>query len=154
MGSQLTIPLDLIPITMQTVSVMLIGLIFKRKQAIQIIMVYLFLGAIGVPVFANFKSGLKCLYGPSAGYLWGFLIAVIVMTTLNKKTEKPNIIYITLNCLLGTAIILLCGFFWLTYYVGLNTAINSGLYPFITPGIIKVILAAAIARLLCYRKLI
>lgn len=145
--SQFSIPLDPIPITLQTVAVMLVGLIFKRSNAIKIILIYLALGAIGVPIFANFKSGMQCLLGPSGGYLWGFLIAVIIMSSIKKYLNKRNTLHIALNCLLGTTVILFCGVLWLAYYVELNTAVKSGLYPFIAGGIIKIIFATVIVRI-------
>lgn len=146
--SQLRIPLDPIPITLQTVGVMLIALTFKRNQAVKTILFYLTFGAIGVPVFSNFKSGMHCLLGPSGGYLFGFLVAVIIMASIKNHLNNYNVRHIAFNCLLGTSVILLCGVVWLAYYVGINTALKSGLYPFITAGIIKILFTTAIVLLL------
>lgn len=151
--SQLCIPLDPIPVTLQTVGVMIVGLLFARRDATLTILVYLCLGAVGIPVFAKFNSGLQCLFGHGGGYLWGFLIAVIVMSSVKKNIAKLHTRHLFLNCFLGTIIILLCGVFWLACHIGLGAAIKSGLYPFIIPGIIKILLATVVVRYLCHTKL-
>lgn len=142
--SQLSIGIQPIPITMQTVAVMLIGLLATPRMAISIVLIYLILGAVGVPVFANFQSGQKALFGPTGGYLWGFLLAVFIMSSLNKHINKRKILHIVLNCLIGTVIILLVGVIWLKFFIGFGAAINSGFYPFIIPGLIKVFLTSII----------
>ncbi len=147
-ASQLTIPINPIPITMQTVAVMLIGLCFKPLVAVWTIVFYLSLGAIGLPVFANFTGGIQKLLGPSGGYLWGFLLAVIVMSALKKHLNKRLFSQIMLSCLVGTLIILSVGVSWLAHFIGLKAAFSSGFYPFIIPGIIKIILTSIIFYLL------
>lgn len=138
-ASQLSIPLKPVPITLQTIGVMLIGLTFERSLAILSVSTYLFLGAIGVPVFANHAAGLQCLLGLTGGYLWGFLTAVMLMTTLRRYLEN-NIFLVMLNCIAGTVVILMFGVFWLAYSIGFKTALEVGLYPFIFTGAIKILL--------------
>ncbi len=149
--SQMSIPLKPVPITLQTFGVMLVGLTFKRSAAIKSIIFYLLLGAMGAPVFANFQGGYHCLMGPTGGYLWGFLAAIIFMTTFRKHLQNENLIYIFINCMLGTLIILACGFGWLGNFMGFEQAVKSGLFPFLIPGFIKIILVMISVR---YLKLI
>ena len=144
--TQIIIPLEPVPITLQTVGVLLIGLTFSRKIAIQSLMLYLALGLAGVPVFTNFTGGFYKLIGPTGGYLVGFLMAVLCMTTLRKYLN--NGFYIALNCLVGTLVIYCCGIGWLTYLVGFEAAIKGGLLPFIIPGCIKIMLLALAVRYL------
>lgn len=137
--SQSTIPLKPIPITLQTFGVMLLAIMFKRNIALAAVSAYLLLGAIGVPVFANFRSGLSVLLGPTGGYLWGFLVAVALMSTL-KKYLGNNLLSVALNGLFGTIVIVSFGVMRLRYSIGLESALNKGLYPFILPAIIKILL--------------
>lgn len=145
LASQLSIPLEPVPITLQTVGVMLLGLLFDRRTAILSVLIYLGLGGIGVPVFANFHGGSAHLCTKSAGYLWGFLAAVIIMTTLQSKLklQNQNIFHIASNCLVGTVVILISGIGWLSQFLGFEAAIRFGLIPFIIPGIIKIMIATA-----------
>lgn len=70
--SQLTIPLPMIPLTLQTLVVGLLASILPLRYSLQTILVYLLLGFIGLPVFANFKGGLGVLFSNTGGYLLGF----------------------------------------------------------------------------------
>lgn len=146
--SQISIPLEPVPITLQTFGVMLIGLTFPRKTAIHSILTYLALGAVGVPVFANFSGGFHCLIGPTAGYLFGFIAAVVCMTSLRPYLNSDNLFHIAFNCLIGTLVILVFGITWLSTTLGIKQAIQFGLMPFIFPGIIKAILLALAVRYL------
>lgn len=142
--SQISIPIGLIPITMQTVGVMLIALAFRPAIAITTVLIYLTLGVLGLPVFANFRSGLQVLFGPSGGFLWGFLAAVMVMNMLKQHLSNRNLYHICLNCCCGTLIILIVGVIWLAFYIGLAAALKSGFYPFIIPGLIKIFFTSLI----------
>lgn len=144
--TQISIPLEPVPITLQTVGVMLIGLTFERKAAIQSVLAYLGLGALGAPVFANFKAGYLAFLSPTGGYLLGFLAAVFVMTTVRQYFKKENFWSDTLICLLGTATIFVFGLSWLCHFMSVSKAIQSGFVPFIIPGLIKIILLTATVR--------
>lgn len=135
--SQITIPVKPIPFTMQTFAVMLISLTFSRLQAISAVGIYLFGGAVGLPVFANFSYGLKSLTGLSGGYLWGFLFATVVMSLLRRNMDK-NIFLVAANCIIGTMLICACGVLRLSLSLGLPQALKLGLYPFIVPALYKV----------------
>jgi len=144
--SQITIPLEPVPITLQTFGVTLIALTFTRKAAIQSILTYLGLGALGVPVFANFRAGVPVFLGTTGGYLFGFLAAVVVMTSIKKYFDNEKFLHIALNCLLGTVIIYIFGVAWLTRFVGFEKALSLGFVPFIIPGIVKILLLAVSLR--------
>ncbi|MGL4859067.1 MAG: biotin transporter BioY, partial [Enterobacteriaceae bacterium] len=83
--SQISIPLQPVPVTLQTVAVMLIGLTWQRAAAIKTVSVYLLLGAMGMPLFADFSAGYGVFMGPTGGYLAGFLLAVWVMTSAGSR---------------------------------------------------------------------
>lgn len=145
-ASQISIPLQPVPITLQTVAVMLIGLFYSRKTAIKTVLSYLALGAVGAPVFSNFSGGLPVLLGTRGGYLIGFLLAVAAMTIARERILKETYISMICNCFVGHTIIFAAGIAWLSFLIGFNQAIQFGLLPFIIPGILKSVLLGACVR--------
>ena len=150
--SQITIPLEPVPITLQTYGVMLVALTFPRATAINSHIVYLVVGGMGVPVFAGFTGGLQKLVGPSGGYLFGFLAAVAVMGIIREHLKRENFLHIALNCFIGTLIIFAFGIGWLATTMGIQKAIQFGFIPFIIPGIIKIALLAVTLRYLKFGR--
>jgi len=136
--SQIIIPMKPIFISLQTVAVMFIGLTYNKITAPLTILSYITFGIAGVPVFGAFSSGLQVLFGPTAGYFAGFLIAVYVMASLKEKIFITNKLWnqVTL-CLIGNVIIMSLGWMWLTKFLGASGAFYGGVLPFIIPGIIK-----------------
>lgn len=79
-----------IPVTLQVFGVALIGIVLGWKRGLASVAMYLFLGAIGIPVFAGGSAGFACLIGPTGGYLWGYLILVALCGT--KWNQKKPVI--------------------------------------------------------------
>lgn len=148
LSAQIRIPVEPVAITLQTVGIMLIGLTFARKAAIQTIVSYLGMGAMGLPMFTNFGGGYLSFLGATGGYLFGFLVAIVCMTSFRQHFKKQNLRYILLNCMMGTTIIYACGIAWLAHFMSFNQALQAGLFPFILPGIMKIIALAAAVRYL------
>lgn len=143
--AQISIPLQPVPITLQTLGVMLIGLKFNRRTAFYSVLTYLSLGAIGFTVLANFSGGYHALLGPTGGYLIGCLAAVMVMSKVNEllNSKYKSFVCNSLSCLAGTVVIFICGVSWLAVYLGLGQAIMVGVLPFILPGLVKIFLLVA-----------
>ncbi|BET34342.1 biotin transporter BioY [Wolbachia pipientis] len=133
------------PITLQTLGLILVGLKFNRRTAFYSVLTYLSLGAAGFPVFANFSSGYHIFLGPTGGYLIGCLAAVMVMNKVNEllNSKYKSFVCNSLSCLAGTAVIFICGVSWLSVYFGLERAIMVGVLPFILPGLVKIFLLVA-----------
>jgi biotin transport system substrate-specific component len=148
--AQISVPLQPVPITLQTLGVMLIGLKFNRRTAFYSMLTYLSLGAAGFPVFANFFGGYHIFLGPTGGYLIGCLAAVMVMSKVNEllNSEYKSFVCDSLSCLAGTVVIFICGVGWLAIYVGLEQAIMVGILPFILPGLVKIFLLVAVLQYL------
>lgn len=138
-GSQLAIPIEPVPITMQTVAVMFIGLLYSKKEGLSAVILYTILGGMGLPMFQGFAGGLTHLYGSTAGYLFGFIASIYVMASLRDKFSLTSFLRIFLNCMIGTLVVLVFGLSWLTYLIGFKNAIIFGLLPFIIPGIAKAV---------------
>lgn len=148
LSAQIRIPIEPVAITLQTVGILLIGLTFERKTAIQTIVSYLGMGAIGLPMFTNFGGGSLSFLGATGGYLFGFLMAIVCMTSFRQYFKKQNLLYLSLNCMMGTMIIYACGIAWLAHFMNFNQALQVGLFPFILPGVVKIIALAAAVRYL------
>lgn len=144
--SYVSIPIPNVPITGQTLGIMLIGLILAPIDAGIAVIVYILLGAIGLPVFAGGKGGLSILVGPTGGYIWGFLPGAIMISLLKKDglSLKRNLFATAIG---GILIIHLMGFPWLgkTTGMGLSKALFLGTVPYLPGDLIKIALSSSIA---------
>jgi biotin transport system substrate-specific component len=138
--SQIAIPLKPVPISLQTVGVMLIGLTYSRSEGMAAMLTYILAGAIGLPVFANFNSGLG---GPTSGYFFGFIAAIYCMNKFKDRFGLQSFVSIVGACFVGTVITFVFGLAWLSSLIGFSAAITHGLMPFIIPGIVKVLILSA-----------
>ncbi|WP_218460473.1 biotin transporter BioY [Rickettsia sp. TH2014] len=146
--SQILIPMKPIFISLQTVAVMFIGLTYNKTTAPLTILSYITLGAMGIPVFGEFSSGLRILFGPTAGYLAGFIVAVYIMASLKDKIFISNKLLNQISlCLIGNIIIMSLGWLWLSKFLGLKEAFHSGVLFFIIPGIIKSVLLVGLVNI-------
>lgn len=133
-----------VPFTMQTFAVLLIGALFGAKLGSLSICLYLLEGLAGLPVFSQGRGGLLMLFGPTGGYLIGFLAAAYVTGFLAQHGWDRRIGTTILAMAAGNIIIHLFGFIWFTFLAGSHNALLLGFYPFIPGDIIKIVLAAAI----------
>lgn len=136
-SAQISIPIQPVPITMHTVVVLLIGLFYSRATAVKTVLGYLSVGALGLPVFANFSGGFVHFLKPTAGYLFGFLACVAVMAAFREKMARDTFFTQLIACVLGSAVFYTFGISWLALFVGVTQAFYLGFVPFIIPGIIK-----------------
>ena len=150
-SSQFTIPLPLVPLTLQTLSVGIIATVLKPLDSLFSILVYLLLGAIGLPVFAGGAAGFGVILGPTGGFLIGFLIQAQQVAQLCKqspvlKSTGGKITLFILANIIGTTWCLAMGTVWLSIAGGLSLqdGFKAGFLPFIIPGLVKAILAAII----------
>ncbi|MEE9438692.1 MAG: biotin transporter BioY [Saprospiraceae bacterium] len=146
--AQLTIDVGDIPITGQTLAVLVLATFLRPILIGYTLTFYYVLGGVGLPIFADFNSGVEVLIGNSGGYLIGFVIGGIVVSILAKKIAKINFIYTLLLMTLGTFIILVFGISRLSYSFGLQKALEYGLFPFWKGAIIKIIIGAIIVWVL------
>ena len=133
-----------IPITGQTLAVLVVSFFLPARWATLCLVLYVLLGAIGLPIFADGKSGWGVLSGGSGGFLTGFIIAAGVVGGLGQKQWGKSLLLALAGHAIGTVIILSAGVLWLTYLYGFDKALEYGLYPFWEGAIIKVIIGALI----------
>jgi len=144
LGAWVSIPFFPVPLTLQTLFVLLAGMILKRYAVIPVSL-YVVLGALGLPVFHFGVAGFGILLGPTGGYLFGFIgAALVVGLAYEYKTITIRII----GLLSGTCIIYIFGIAWLTYSLGegLIPAVTAGLIPFIPGEVMKMYAAYTIEK--------
>ena len=145
-SARVQIPFWPVPMTMQTFAVLVIGMAYGRALGGLTVGLYLFEGALGLPVFAG-GGGLAYLLGPTAGYLFGFLAAAVLVGWLAERgwdRSHP----LTLAAMgLGMLVIYTLGVGWLGTLVGHGQAVQAGLVPFLGGDLLKMALAAVILPL-------
>lgn len=152
-GAYLRFPLPPVPITLQTLFVLLAGMLGGSRIAISSTAIYLLLGAVGLPVFSS-GGGLGNLIGPTGGFLLALLPAAFISGiagNFSRKAERPKT-YFTLCLVFGlaaTLVIYLIGVPFLKYNRSLSwsVAIQAGMLPFLIGDFIKLFAAAQLARL-------
>ena len=142
-SSKVQIPITPVPVTLQTLVLLVMSMFLGWRGAVGATSLYLFQGAIGLPVFAH-GGGFVILFGPTGGYLFGFLIASLVVGYLAEKGWDKSVVLTFTSMTIGTLIIYLFGVIWLSYLKDLNTALVFGLLPFITPDILKICLGTCL----------
>jgi len=104
-------------------------------------------GVIGLPVFAGFKAGIGILFGPTGGFLFGFIISAYVIGKIIEAKKEKNIFYYFLAGLSGMVIIYITGITQLSLVtgIGVKKALMVGMFPFLPGDILKIIAASFIA---------
>ncbi|WP_410799071.1 biotin transporter BioY [Lysinibacillus telephonicus] len=152
--AQVTIPLPLVPITGQTLAIGLVVTILGTRYGTLSVILYILLGAIGVPVFTGFSGGLSILVGPTGGYIVGFVPTALIMGMYLAKFGVTYPQAIIAN-IIGMVITLSFGTTWLKIVGDLSwtAAFMGGAAPFIIVGIIKAAAAAWLGVLIRKRLL-
>ncbi|MDF2867404.1 MAG: bioY [Gammaproteobacteria bacterium] len=140
--AQLCIPLHPVPITFQSATVILFGLIYGAKRAAGVIALYLWMGACGLPVFTEMHSGIAVFLGPTGGYLLGFLPASILTGYLAQKGWANTLLTSFLAACLGATVIFCSGLANLAIFAGWHQALLVGLKPFLLTELIKLFVVA------------
>ena len=142
-SAKVQVPFWPVPMTMQTFVIFLIGMTYGVRLSFVTVALYLFEGAAGLPVFAS-GGGIAYLTGPTAGYLYGMLLASVVISYLAdlgfSKTYFKSFISLTI----GSIIIFAVGIIYLGSIIGYQKAIVAGLLPFIPSELFKIALAVAL----------
>ncbi len=141
------LPFSLSPIALQTVVINLVGFLLKPKQAFMVMLVYILVGLIGVPVFTGGTAGPAKMFGPTGGYIWGFLIAATLIAWLKGKTYNFKR-FVAVSVIIGIPVIYILGAIQLKLLTDMNweAVIVSGVLPFIPLDVVKCIVAAILAR--------
>jgi len=146
--AQITIPLPLVPITGQTLAIGLAATILGKRYGTLSVLVYILLGIIGVPVFSMMQSGLGVVFGPTGGYIVGFIPAAFITGWYIERFGLTLTHAVTAN-VIGMIITLTFGAVWLKISAELSwmSAFVGGVTPFVVVGVVKAVLAASIGIL-------
>ncbi|WP_206854494.1 biotin transporter BioY [Candidatus Enterococcus mangumiae] len=136
--SQFAIPLGVIPLTGQTFAIGLTATFLGKRTGTLAVCMYLLLGLIGLPVFSGTTGGIGVLFGPSGGYLFGFILQSFVIGWWIEKTSS-RFFHAWYANLFGSLLALVVGTLWLSFSGNLSfqTALLSGFVPFLLPELIK-----------------
>jgi biotin transport system substrate-specific component len=144
--SQIEFPLPFtpVPITLQTLAVLLTGAALGSRRGAASMLLYIAEGAVGLPVFAGGVGGVIHLIGPTGGYIWAFSIAAFVVGLLCERHLERRFLTSALAMLPGTLIIYAIGISWLAIFlhVSIAQAFVLGMLPFIPGDILKIVIAA------------
>ena len=141
--AQITIPLPLVPITGQTLAIGIVATILGSKYGTLASLLYLILGAVGIPVFSGFSGGLGVIVGPTGGFIFGFIPTAFIIGYYLEKTSFTVINAIIAN-IIGMLVTLTIGTVYLKIGANLTwtAAFLGGFAPFIIVGVVKGVLAA------------
>ncbi len=136
--AQITIPLPLVPITGQTLAIGIVATILGSKYGTLASLLYLILGAVGIPVFSGFSGGLGVIVGPTGGFIFGFIPTAFIIGYYLEKTSFTVINAIIAN-IIGMLVTLTIGTVYLKIVANLTwtAAFLGGFAPFIIVGVVK-----------------
>ncbi len=148
-GAFLFIPIGPVPIVLQSLFVLVAGLILTPRWAAAAVGTYLLAGCVGLPVFAGATGGIGRLLGPTGGYLVGFLPAAVLIAAINRRFGRR--LPVDLGAVVvATLAIYLPGVFWLKTITAMSwgKAIAAGMLPFLPGDAVKIAASLTIARTL------
>jgi biotin transport system substrate-specific component len=148
-GGYISIPIPVgpVPIALADFFVMLAGLFLGWKYGLVSTTLYVVLGALGMPVFAGGSAGLAILFGPTGGFLFGYLLLAASVGFISGKI-KPSIATYLIALIIGNILLYMAGVPWLKVVLNLSwaTALAAGFTPFIAGIGIKIAVAVALGR--------
>ena len=143
--SQVRVPVGPVPVTGQTLGVLLVGAGFGAPLGLATVGAYLLLGALGLPVFAGAAAGVAYALGPTGGYLVGFVMAAALLGRLSRRGWDRRLRSSVAAMLLANALVYVPGLLWLRGSLGLDwgATLAVGLTPFVLGDLVKLGIAAA-----------
>lgn len=143
-----SVPVGPVPFTMQTFALALLPQVLPTRDALLTVVVYLLLGAVGVPVFSGFQGGPGALLGPTGGYLLGFAVGTPLAGIVAHAAPLPRavrgalsgIVLLAVSYALGTAQLMS------VYSLDVPAALALGVAPFVVPDLVKVTLSVGVAE--------
>ena len=142
----MAIPISPVPISLASMAVYLAVTVLGMKLGTLSCLIYLLLGLVGLPVFSGGSAGAAKLFGPTGGYLVGYLfLALIAGAFVGRYTENKwkSIAFAALGMVLGTMVLYAFGTAWLAYSAGMDfqAALWAGVIPFIPGDLVKMVIA-------------
>ncbi|WP_112663186.1 biotin transporter BioY [Microvirga flavescens] len=149
LSAKVQVPFYPVPMTMQTLVVLVIGATYGSRLGVATVALYLAQGAAGLPVFANtppLPAGLGYFAGPTGGFLLGFLASALVMGVMAEKGWDRSLARVIVMMTIGHAVIFAFGLGWLSMWMPVLKAWAVGAAPFIAATVVKTALAVALMQ--------
>jgi biotin transport system substrate-specific component len=148
-SAKVQVPLPYVPMTMQTLVVLMIGAAYGWRLGGATVALYLMQGAMGLPVFAGtppLPAGIGYLMGPTGGFLFGFLAAAVVVGFMAERGWDRSLLRVIVMMSLGHAVIFLFGLSQLSLVMPFAKAWTVGAAPFVAATVVKTALAVALMQ--------
>ena len=144
LASQLEIPFEPVPVTLQSLAVVLVGFLLGPIGGFAAVALWLVAGATGLPLFAGGEGGIDHLSGPTAGYLFAFPFAAALAGYWGEP--KATLLRLGAAALAAHVLILALGAAWLSTKIGAEAALDRGVLPFLVGSLVKSVVAVATAK--------
>lgn len=142
-AAQVSVPFFPVPMTLQTLAVLIVGLTFGARLGAVTLVAYLAEGAMGLPVFANAMSA-PALVGPTAGFLFGFVAMAWLAGLAADRGLTRGVASTALVAAGVSALLYIPGVAWLATFIGAEKAVFAGMVPFLLGDAIKAVIAAMV----------
>ncbi|MFB3850909.1 MAG: biotin transporter BioY [Acidobacteriota bacterium] len=136
---ELILPFSPVPFTLQTFAVLLCGILLGKSKGAVSVLLYLTEGACGLPFFAGGSFGVHYIFGPTGGYLLGFILAAYLAGFFMEIGYGKSYLKMFPALLVSNFSIYIFGLSYLSSFVGKNMVLQLGLYPFILSDIVKIV---------------
>ena len=139
LGAQVAIPLPFtpVPVTLQTLAVLLAGCLLGSGRGALAVIAYLGEGFAGLPVFSGGTAGISHLLGPTGGYLLGFVAAAFVVGMFAERGAARSRLGTLVMLIVGNLVLYVPGVIWLGVYTGMDRAVSLGFLPFVIGDLLK-----------------
>lgn len=138
------LPFTPVPITGQSLAVIALGILLGSKRGSLAVLAYIGQGAAGFPVFASGRSSIAVLFGPTGGYILGFVFAAWFAGLIVEKGGQLSLLRVLLAIFVGTIMIYATGLLQLSCFVSSGILAHVGLYPFVIGECVKILFCAAV----------
>jgi biotin transport system substrate-specific component len=144
LSAKIQVPFWPVPMTMQTLTVLLIGVAYGSVLGAATVLAYLAEGLVGLPVFAGTSAGPAYMVGPTGGYLLGFVLGAACAGRLAERGWDRSLAGASAAMALGHVLLFIPGVIWLAVLFGWDKAIAFGVTPFIFATVVKTALGAGL----------
>ncbi len=145
-SSWVYLPFGPVPFTLQTMAIAFIALALSPRRSFVAVVLYVVLGAVGMPVFSGMQGGIGVLLGPTGGYIWGFVFAMALCSLIRLRHTGTTVQLMC--CIVLLLVTHVFGVGWLAYMgnMGLVEAAAVGSVPFVVPDVLKIVVGTSLAR--------
>jgi biotin transport system substrate-specific component len=143
--SPISVPIGPVPLSLASLAVYIAASVIGLKRGVVAVVVFIALGAVGVPVFSGFTGGAQKLIGPTGGYIIGYIPCAAVIGLFADRARGRVFVY-PIGIAVGTALLYLCGTAWFVFSTGsaILYALGKCVVPFLAGDLAK---AAAVTAL-------